>query len=391
MEASLDGVELSARAYPGTRPFAEPDTAPSANYSMNGVSLFGVCGTQFEGTADYNVPSDGNWGDASLWSEESETTFEAGSIVNVSWCVNADHGGIYSWRLCDDPDVVRKFWADEVPSAADQLEAEACFQRGILRCDDVEDNSCGLEPRCDESWGCAADPGKYFHCQGHDDDTYACANTDETCDSGTLVRRRVKIPDDFPAGPTIMTWRWDSDETTEVFAACSDIVIVAKPFSPTGPPSTKSPSGPPPAPTRSFAPTPVAPTPRPTIRVAEPTSRPADETDSFCCWWAPEDDDYCGTCKSKSLATDWCGASRVRCENCGGSWCNHTTEAPSSLSLVAFVTSAPTSLADSNVSFALNVDEADTDDARRATGARGAMALVGAAWLVGSLLLLLVL
>jgi len=91
------------------------------------------------------------------WGSGSVATYERGQIVDVSWCLrrNADHGGVYAFRLCDNPDIVEKFKTDTPLTGSEQLEAEQCFQAGILRCDDVFGQDCGLSPRCDPTWGCA--------------------------------------------------------------------------------------------------------------------------------------------------------------------------------------------------------------------------------------------
>ncbi|KAJ8600006.1 hypothetical protein CTAYLR_001844 [Chrysophaeum taylorii] len=308
MLAQSDTLDLASRPYPGNRAFAEPGTAPSVDFHMNGNNPFGVCGTEKLGDNDYNVPNAPIWGDPdnAAYKADYETEFKAGDVIDVSWCVNADHGGVYSWRLCDDPDIVKKFWSGAVLSDQEQRDAEECFQRGILRCDDVDENSCGLEPRCDASWGCAEDPGKYFHCEGSSGKAYGCANSNDACYGGTLVKRKVRIPENFPTGPTIMSWRWDSDETTEVFAACSDITILPGDKSPTPKPTTAKPSV-------SFAPTPkktLAPTPKPTEEVQG----------GICCWWSPEAD-KCSDCRDWAPFDDWCAESEDRCSHCGGTWC----------------------------------------------------------------------
>ena len=261
-------------------------------------------------------------------------TYAQGQTIDVTWCVNADHGGVYSYRLCDDPDIVKKFYEATPLTKAEQLAAEQCFQEGILRCDDVDGNDCGLEPRCQADWGCAADPGKYFHCQG-DYGGYSCKNTGESCQGGSVVRRKVKIPSDFNPGQTILSWRWDSDETTEVFAACADISIVtATNLNSTGPapapaPAPPAPAPPAPAPPAPAPPAPAPPAPAPPAPAPEPAPAPApepapapatSEDDPVCCWWSPASD-MCSDCQSFAGPNTWCGESKERCDVCTGTWC----------------------------------------------------------------------
>lgn len=297
-----EGNGAESRSYPGNRAFSEPGTASSVDFFMNGESPFGVCGTQKFGSNDYNYHNA-----AGLWGEDVIVAeYTAGEVIDVEWCVNADHGGVYSWRLCDDPRIVEKFWRDYPLSVDEQLEAEECFQRGNLRCDDVNENSCNLEPDCKSDYGCAADPGKYFHCEGTYPNTksYSCQNTGDFCDypqGSYLVKRKVRIPFNFTEGKTIMSWRWDSHETTEIFAACADIYIKNDGV-------TK-------APTVSKAPTPAT---------SSPTSKPTRGSVvaglGYCCWWSPFSD-MCSDCQSSSEADSWCGESEDRCNTCGGTWC----------------------------------------------------------------------
>ena len=313
------------RKYPGERAFAEPGTAPMVTKIMDGHSTpFGVCGTQKDGKNNYNVVQPGKWG-----GDEIVATYEAGQIVTVEWCANADHGGVYQYRLCDDANLVAKLLSSEAPTAEEYLEIEACYQRGILRCDAVESNSCGLEPRCDPTWGCAAHPGLYFHCEGTPEKSYGCQNTEEECPGtgGNIVRRQIKIPETFPTGRTVLSWRWDSDETVEIFAACADVVIEPTPLTPTRAPTE-------PKPTASFSPT-----PRPslttmpsTLKSHAPTNPPTGINGSFCCWYAPPGSpDECAACESRSLDSDWCDGDRARCLDCGGSWCEAPTSEPTTL------------------------------------------------------------
>ena len=85
-------------------------------------------------------------------------------MIDVSWCVSADHGGIPQFRLCDDEGLVSAVTTpDKPPSLADLEALEQCFQRGLLRCDDVDGNDCSQVEVCGEyaaDWGACADKGK---------------------------------------------------------------------------------------------------------------------------------------------------------------------------------------------------------------------------------------
>ena len=143
----------TGRGWPGEQAFSEPGRAPSATHVTTSGLVFGVCGARNDN--DYNVVTP-SWGLQSI-------TVAPGDILTTSWCVNADHGGVYSWRMCDDKNLTDLFLSNKPLTQLEQKEAEACFQRGILRCDDAPGNDCRIGPRCRRDWGCA-EPGKYFHC-----------------------------------------------------------------------------------------------------------------------------------------------------------------------------------------------------------------------------------
>ena len=65
--------------------------------------------------------------------------------------MSADHGGIPQFRLCDDEGLVSAVTTpDKPPSLADLEALEQCFQRGLLRCDDVDGNDCSQVEVCGE-------------------------------------------------------------------------------------------------------------------------------------------------------------------------------------------------------------------------------------------------
>ena len=109
------------REYPGGRPWAEPGKS---------VSNVGPCGMKAYGQkTNWNHPEHG-WGPV-------QATLKAGGVIDVSWCVSdlADHGGVYSYRICTDPKITATFIdSSYTPDERDMAELEDCFQKGILAC-----------------------------------------------------------------------------------------------------------------------------------------------------------------------------------------------------------------------------------------------------------------
>ena len=134
------------------------------------------------------------------------------------------------FRLCDDEGLVSAVTTPGYkPTVADHEALEQCFQRGLLRCDGVDSNTCDQVAECDtyaKDWEACADPGKYLHCSGGAPGERGCKNTAETCAHGILARYKLKIPESTKASShTILSYRWDTYENNEVFVGCADIAI----------------------------------------------------------------------------------------------------------------------------------------------------------------------
>ena len=127
------------------------------------------------------------------------------------------------FRLCDDPSLVAKITtAGYAPTARDYAQLEACFQRGLLRCDGVDGNDCEQVSDCmrNPDWEACEDPGQYLHCRdenGVGEYAWACVNTAEACAQGKTARYRLKIPETTaPSAHTVMSFRWDTYINNEV-------------------------------------------------------------------------------------------------------------------------------------------------------------------------------
>lgn len=67
----------------------------------------------------------------------------------MQWCVSnaADHGGVYSYRICQDDSIVAKYLdPNYTPNESDWTAMEDCFQTGILKCSDVPGQNCAVHP-----------------------------------------------------------------------------------------------------------------------------------------------------------------------------------------------------------------------------------------------------
>ena len=203
--------------------------------------------------------------DAPVW--------KLGGVVEVEWAIYANHAGGYSYRLC-------KKGADGFAGVT-----EACFQETPLDFADANTTvryrdgsradfeipatttSVGTFPagsqwrknpipmcNCDQGAYCTRTAAKgaefksysdnHLH-DGQDTSEWACptgvmfetawdegygdgshGNVDYGYFPWTLVDR-VTIPADLEAGEYVISWRWDCEQTPQVWNSCADVTIAA--------------------------------------------------------------------------------------------------------------------------------------------------------------------
>lgn len=97
------------------------------------------------------------------------TTYTAGEVFDVVWCLdhNGDHGGMFSYRICQQQEIVDKFLdPDYLPTLAEKQEADDYFEAGLLECTDVDGQTCGYSPDCTD--GAACQRKDWFTCSAFD-------------------------------------------------------------------------------------------------------------------------------------------------------------------------------------------------------------------------------
>ncbi|KAL1860675.1 hypothetical protein Daus18300_009018 [Diaporthe australafricana] len=197
------------------------------NVTAATVGRSGPCGYNARVSVDYNQPSD-NWGNTPV------ATYAPGQTVDVQWCVdnNGDHGGMFSYRICQDQALVDKLTTPGyLPTDDEKQAAEDCFQRGTLKCTDVSGQACGYSPDCSEGQACWRND--WFTCNAFQADSRrGCQGVDgaalgscfTTIAGGYTVTKKIKIPD-YVSDHTILSFRWNSFQTGQVYLTCADIAI----------------------------------------------------------------------------------------------------------------------------------------------------------------------
>jgi hypothetical protein len=204
----------------------EPVTAwPDLEEAQVGRS--GPCGYNARVSVDYNQPGD-HWGNSPV------ATYSPGQIVEVQWCVdnNGDHGGMFTYGICQDQELVDKFLTPGyLPTNEEKQAAENCFLEGELKCTDVSGQTCGYNTDCTEGQACwrndwftcnAFQASSNRGCQGVDGAALNSCKT--TIAGGYTVTKKIKIPD-YASDHTLLRFRWNSFQTAQVYLGCADIAI----------------------------------------------------------------------------------------------------------------------------------------------------------------------
>jgi len=229
--------------------------------------------------------------------EMAPTYWQLGTSVEVAWAIAANHGGGYSYRLCKKSEGISEECFQRTPLKFDGNTSYIIDHTGKITntfemtkvtegttppgsewardpvpgcnmCDDAI-AQCGepLDPvPLNETGGGYSDPWNsqvtcYGMCCGA-----GSSKEHGVCPDGTefypavsghsgfgknvpdwSIMDRVQIPSDLEEGEYFLGWRWDCEESTQVWQNCADIVLTKS-----APPSTT------PAPTPAPTPTPAS-------------------------------------------------------------------------------------------------------------------------------------
>ena len=180
----------------------------------------------------------------------SNTTWVAGETAEVSWGITANHGGGYSYRLCP----------------ADEALTEACFQKRVLKfVGDMQKlrwmdgrevpikarrtaegtTPVGSQWTRNPSPSCGSlgvgalakmpcGPPQFTPPSGCDDTCWGYQNHSplkmppgsKTIEIPAIVDT-VRVPADLKPGRWVVGWRWDCEQTPQVWNSCGDITVIA--------------------------------------------------------------------------------------------------------------------------------------------------------------------
>ncbi|KAK7185432.1 hypothetical protein DPSP01_001949 [Paraphaeosphaeria sporulosa] len=227
LSSPMSRTGLNAQAGVDTCPectILEPVTAwPDLDAAQVGRS--GPCGYNARVSVDYNQPGP-------RWGSQPVITYNAGDVVDVQWCLdnNGDHGGMFTYRICQDQALVDKFLDPSyLPTDAEKQAAEDCFRAGELKCTDVPGQTCDYNADCTSGQACWRND--WFTCKGFQDTK--CRGVDNaplnscytSIAGGYTVSSKIKIPN-YKSNHTLLSFKWNSFQTPQVYLTCADIAIV---------------------------------------------------------------------------------------------------------------------------------------------------------------------
>lgn len=185
--------------------------------------------------------------DGRTYPTTDRTVVSAGGVIEVGWALNANHGGGTSVRLC--------------PSNSDL--SEACFQRTVLKAtrnvswiQEGSDKSSRREiPATRSTVGTFPAGSEWTRNPIPDREDSPISPPLGLIGHGPFswnIIDEYAIPADLPSGNYALSWRWDCEESPQIWANCADITITGG-----GPPSPSPAPPPTPPPTPAPQPTPV--------------------------------------------------------------------------------------------------------------------------------------
>ncbi|KAJ3299026.1 hypothetical protein HK104_010041 [Borealophlyctis nickersoniae] len=282
------------------------------------VGRSGPCGYNARSSIDYNQPG-------SAWGTKPLVTYTAGQEVTVQWCVdnNGDHGGMFSYRICQDQAIVNKLLTPGyMPTEAEKQAAEDCFQRGTLKCTEVNGQSCDFNADCQPGQPCWRND--WFTCGGFNNGV-RCQGVDKSplnscftsIAGGYTVTKKIKIPN-YNSAHTLLSFRWNSFQTPQIYLDCADIAITGGSGGSGGNSTTTSKVVPPPATTTTKTTTTVTIPPPTTTMIATrtTTTTTAARTTTTS---APGSQPTCNV--SSSFTRTDCGAPGITQSTCEASGC----------------------------------------------------------------------
>ena len=227
----------SASDWTRHNPWRAPGSAPvyDACGKAGGQDAFApyAGATYYITTANAKV---GDLGSEVLPPRPTGTVWQRGATVKASFTINANHGGGYQWRLCPASEPLSEacFQRHPIPFAGRQ---QLQFKHNATAFDitptyvtegtrphgstwarnPIPIDPTDFAPPCDEPDPFAPAPVPF----GNVTPTRCWGNFP----SHVQIIDFLEVPRDLPSGEYVVGWRWDGEQSAQIWSACSDVSI----------------------------------------------------------------------------------------------------------------------------------------------------------------------
>lgn len=245
-----DIYQYSPWRAPGSAPVIDACGVAGGRFPGQGT---GGAGAQYQNTS---IAKQGDMG-SQLPQMVSQATWQAGTLVEVGWTVMANHGGGYAYRLApaDAPlteasfrklplDFVGKSilrWGGNKSSqlefegdrtSAGTIPAGSMWSRNPIPSGLWAREGPQFAPKCQESDECKDYTSRRGVARGANKFKQGVCRCSGYSNGGPLLPNlevvdRVMIPRDLPVGRYVVQWRWDCEESDQIWASCSDVSVTA--------------------------------------------------------------------------------------------------------------------------------------------------------------------
>merc|ERR1712070_651043 len=226
---------------PGYAPVIDSCGTAGGRFPGQGAGGFGA---SYEDTAHAKI---GWLGSKKLKPRPTGVKWAAGSEYEVSWTLQANHGGGYSYRLCPassslDEDCFNKQPLTMVGKSALRWGGVGARTLSFDAVTITEGTKAGVMWRKNpvpRAW--KDKDGKWGHGSNHmqtgmgfqplcEDQGMDRAGTTQSCTGmwgpyNVEIIDKVLIPDGLPAGEWVLNFRMDQEESNQIWQSCSDITI----------------------------------------------------------------------------------------------------------------------------------------------------------------------
>ena len=180
----------------------------------------------------------GDLGSKTLPETPSGTTWKTGTNVDVAWTIQANHGGGYQYRLCPKSQPLTEECFQRIPLTfvgmqsfkwgdGTQIYFEGTYvSKGTvpkgstwamnpIPRNDTEQTGQSFRPRCKEIPDC-----------GSTSVMSKCLCSGMWGPYDLKIVDTIHLPHELLAGDYVLGWRWDCEESTQIWSSCSDVTIV---------------------------------------------------------------------------------------------------------------------------------------------------------------------